>query len=598
MKHIGCEKVTLNGGLLHDKQELNRLVTINAVYDRFKETGRFDAFDCNWKEGMPLRPHFFWDSDVAKWMEGAAYILAKHRDDELEAKVESLIDKIEEHQTEDGYFNTYFTVVEPGKRFTDRFKHELYCAGHLLEAALAYCVATDRSRFLILMEKYVDLIIKIFIEEKSAAFVTPGHPELELALMRAYRITGKKKYLDLAGFFIEERGKRVEDKTGRCFQSDTPIREKRIAEGHAVRLCYLYTGVADYAYETGDKELYEACRAIYDDIVERKMYITGGIGSTHFGEEVTVPYDLKNDRAYTETCAAISLMFFSRSMALFDNNSRYADLIERILYNGMMSGLSLDGRSFFYENPLAIDLKNYDVPVSHLGERDKYAPFERKAVFETSCCPPNLNRVLSSVEGYIYAYENRDVFVNQFMSSHAAIDGITVSQVTDYPRSGEVKITSGGAERVHVRIPSWCTDFDINVPYVIENGYAVIEATGREIIVNFKMTPFIVESNVGVYENCGKVAVCMGPYVMAAEGIDNGENLHSIFIDKNFAAKAEYCEELCGYTVAVKAKKKPRDNALYRRYTDDFEDFTLKLIPFAAFANRGPTNMCVWLNIR
>lgn len=598
MKYIEYDKVTLESGLLHDKQELNRKVTINAVYDRFKETGRFDAFDCNWKEGMPNRPHFFWDSDVAKWMEGAAYIIAKHRDEELEAKIEALIDKIEANQTEDGYFNTYFTVVEPGKRFTDRFKHELYCAGHLLEAALAYCVATDRSRFLVIMEKYIDLIIKVFTKDKSANFITPGHPELELALVRAYRVTGKRKYLDLAGFFIENRGKVVEDKTGRCFQSDTPIREKLIAEGHAVRLCYLYTGVADYAYETGDAELYKICKTIYNDIVNHKLYITGGIGSTRFGEELTVPYDLKNDRAYTETCAAISLMFFSRSMARFENSSKYADLIERILYNGMISGLSLDGKSFFYENPLEIDLKNYEVPYSHVGERDEYAPAQRKAVFDTSCCPPNLNRVLASVGGYVYACDGGELYVNQFVGSRASADGISVTQKTDYPKSGTVKLAVSGAKKLHVRIPAWCTDFEISAPYVMENGYAVIEELDESITVKFDMKPFLVESNAGVYQNLGKVAVCMGPYVMAAEAADNCENLHSLFIDKNFTATAKYSDELCGYTLNVKAYRKLSNDALYSRFGENFEDYKLKLIPFAAFANRGPSNMCVWLNVR
>ncbi len=598
MKYIGYERVTLDGGLLHDKQRLNRNVTIHAVWDRFKETGRFDAFDCNWKEGMPNRPHFFWDSDVAKWMEAAAYILCKERDEELEAKVESLIDKIEENQTDDGYFNTYFTCVEPGARFTDRFKHELYCAGHLLEAALAYSVATDRSRFLVLMEKYIDLIIKVFTEDKSASFITPGHPEIELALVRAYRVTGKKKYLELAGFFIENRGKQIEDKTGRCFQSVTPIRENKVAEGHAVRLCYLYSGVADYAYETDDAELRDVCRAVFDDIVERKMYITGGIGSTRFGEAVTLPYDLKNDRAYTETCASIALMFFARSMARFDNSSRYADLIERILYNGMISGLSLDGKSFFYENPLEIDLKNYEVLYSHVGERDEYAPAQRKAVFDTSCCPPNISRTLGSLGGYVYACEDGELYVNQFVASHASAEGISVTQKTDYPRSGEIKLSTEGARRLHVRIPAWCEHFEVSAPYVMENGYAVITAPRGEVTVKLEMKPFIVESNVDVYQNCGKVAVCMGPYVMAAEAVDNCENLHSIFIDKNFEATAKYSEELCGYVMDVKAYRKTGDSALYRRYSDSFEDFTLRLIPFAAFANRGPSNMCVWINIR
>ena len=357
MEFIGFDKVSLESGFLHEKQKLNREVTLDAVYNRFYETGRFDAFKCDWKEGMEKQPHYYWDSDVAKWMEAVAYILKKESNPELEAKVENLIDEIEKNQSPDGYFNIFFTVIEPDKRFFERTAHELYCAGHLFEAAVAYFECTGKDRFLKLMEKYADHIIRVFVEEKTAKFITPGHEEIELALVRMYSATKKKKYLDLAKFFIDNRGYAEAEKEYYS-QSHLPVREQKTAEGHAVRACYLYAAMADVAYETGDTELYEVCKTLFADIVNKKMYITGGIGSTRKGEAFTVPYDLKNDKAYAETCAAISLMFFAHRMMRFENDAKYADVIERVLYNGMISGLSLDGTSFFYENPLEIDLKN------------------------------------------------------------------------------------------------------------------------------------------------------------------------------------------------------------------------------------------------
>lgn len=275
--------VTLTGGFWHEKELLNQTVTIDAVYDRFAETGRIDAFNCDWHEGEPNKPHVFWDSDVAKWMESAAYILAKESRPDLEEKIERLIDRIEANQHPDGYFNIYYTVVEPGKRFTNRNNHELYCAGHLMEAACAYSEATGRDRFLRLMERYADCIARIFVEEKSAAFETPGHEEIELALIRMYRTTGKRKYLDLAAHFLNRRGQSDNRETqvrdeARYTQSHMPIREQHTAYGHAVRAVYLYSAMADLAKETNDDALLDVCRDLFRDLTTHKMYVTGGLG--------------------------------------------------------------------------------------------------------------------------------------------------------------------------------------------------------------------------------------------------------------------------------------------------------------------------------
>lgn len=591
MQMVSFKNVSLNSGFLYEKQHLNKSVTIDAVYNRFYETGRIGAFNCDWKEGMEHKPHFYWDSDVAKWIEGAAYLLQKEDNPTLEAKIERIIDKIEEHQDKDGYFNIYFTVCEPKKRYTDRNMHELYCAGHLFEAAVAYFEATGKERFLTLMEKYADYIKRVFMDEKSADFVTPGHEEIELALIRMYRTTGKRKFLDLAAFFINNRGLAGE-KNDINIQSHLPVRQQTTAEGHCVRACYLYSAMADLAYETNDEELYQVCKTIFNDIVNTKMYITGGLGSTRVGESFTMAYDLPNDKAYAETCAAISLMFFAHRMMRFENDAIYADIIEKILYNGMISGMSLDGSAFFYENPLEIDLKKNRRP----GET--YAITGRVKVFDCSCCPPNLNRVLASLGDYIYGYEGETVYVNQFAGCEAQIGTMRITQIADFPKRNEIKFITTNVKKLCIRIPKWCTNFSIDARYDIVNGYAVIDKPDKEISVLFDMTPFLVQSHSCVSENSGKAAVCCGPYVCAAEALDNIENLHSIFIDKNFKADFQYSNDMSGFELKVKAYRKRTVETLYSRYSEDFEDFTLNMIPYASFANRGENNMCVWFNVK
>ena len=591
------QNVILKSGFLYDKQMLNENVTINAVYNRFYDTGRVSAFACDWKEGEPKKPHIFWDSDIAKWMEGAAYILHKKKAPDLEEKIEWVIDQIEKNQCEDGYFNSYFITCAPEKRYTNRDWHELYCAGHLMEAAVAYYEATGKDRFLKLMEKYVDCIEKAFVTEKTASFETPGHQEIELALVRMYRATGNLRYLKLSKFFIDRRGYETVGGVPKNTLSHLPVREQTEAAGHCVRACYMYSAMADLALETDDRELYDVCKTIFNDIITKKMYITGGIGSTRHLETFTIDYDLLNDKAYAETCAAIALMFFAQRMLRFENDSVYADLIERILYNGMIAGLSLDGKSFFYENPLEINLRNYRRFLSR-DHMERFAITQRVEVFSCSCCPPNLNRVLSSLGNYIYGYENDTVYVNQFADSEAETNGMKIVQKTSFPKSGTIVLKTENVKTLCIRIPAWCDEYSVSVPYTMKNGYAVIEAPDGEITVDLKIKPVLIQSNPEIYENNGKVAVCCGPYVCAGEAIDNIENLHALFVDKNFKAEASYDDALCGYTVSVKAFRKEASPALYSAFSENFEDFTLKMIPYAAFANRGETNMCVWFGVK
>lgn len=595
MKNYSFEAVDLGSGFLFDKQELNRKITINAVYDRFDETGRIGAFRFDYKEGDAVKPHIFWDSDVAKWIEGAAYIIKKHPTPALEEKVDALVALIEKSQCADGYFNIYHTVVDPAGRWQDRSHHELYCAGHLMEAAIAYAEATGKVALLRCMEKYADHIERVFITERSAAFKTPGHEEIELALLRMYTHTGKKKYLDMAAHFLNTRGTTKEAQGGIYTQSHLPIREQREAVGHAVRALYLYTAMAELAAKTDDATLADTCCALFEDIVSHKMYVTGGLGSTRIGEAFTVPFDLPNDTAYAETCAAIAMVFFANAMQQLDPCAVYADVIERALYNGILSGLSLDGKAFFYENPLEINLLEHIE--SERGKRE-LAITERVECFRCSCCPPNLNRLLASLGSYIYGREGDTLFVHQFVTSTLRSGEVFLEQITDYPTNGTVKLKARGVSALAVRIPSWCEKFDIDKPYRMKNGYAVIE--GTEATVTFDLTPTVVYPDPRIIRDSGRVAVMRGPVVYCAEAIDNERNLHAIVLPKSPTFREEYSEAfgLCTLRTECEYQLPFEEGTLYSHRAPEVAKTTLTLIPYAAFTNRGESDMTVFLRTK
>ena len=336
MRPISYHDVEITGGFWQNMQRRNREATMPAVLARFEETGRMVAFRCEktWPEGK--KPHFYWDSDVAKWLEAAAYILQKQPNPVLEQAAEKIISLIEQNQGADGYFNIYFTTVEPEMRWRNRDWHELYCAGHLIEAAVAYYEATGRDRFLNCMRKYASYIERVFMIERSAAFATPGHEEIELAIVRLWRCTGEKRWLRLSEFFVNQRSNNPKDKPvcgePRYAQDHLPAREQVTAEGHAVRAMYLYCAMADLAEDLRDEGLLNACRALFENITQKRMYVTGGVGSTHRGEAFTIDYDLPNETAYAETCAAVGLALFCRRMSAIEPDSRYADAAERLIY--------------------------------------------------------------------------------------------------------------------------------------------------------------------------------------------------------------------------------------------------------------------------
>lgn len=614
---FGCVDVT--GGFWKMRQTLNAEVTIHAVKRRFEDTGRFAAYQGHWREGMPHKPYFLLTGDVEKWMESAAYLLRKGYCPELEAICDAVIERIERNQFPDGYFNMWLMQINPSQRWTNRDWHELYAIGHLIEAAVAYYEATGKEKLLNCARRAADHVERVFVQEKSAAFFTPGHEEIELALVKLYRCTGEEKYLALSRHFINERGLHGEEKipagvgrfndwNGRYDQTHAPVREQDTAEGHAVRGMYLYSGMADLAWEDGDESLFCACRRIFDNIANRRMYITGGIGSTYRCEGFTIDYDLPNLTAYTESCAAIGLMLFARRMQRLEADSRYADVIERIMYNGFLSSTSLGGDAFFYENPLEIDPRQTGKEKFAL-EPTRMPIMQRAAVFHTSCCPPNITRTMASVGDYLYTRDQDTLYVNQYMESRAEIpwqdDVLCVVQKTNYPVSGEVRIrTEGtGAKRIALRIPGWCHSWSLTadgkpVAYTMEKGYAILTLPAGELVLHFDMTPYAVEASPNVQDDAGRVAICRGPVVYCLEGVDNGKNLRDLHIDLAKPVEAG-STAFCGLPVLTasgwRRDEKSFGAALYRRWQEERVEQKLHFIPYFAFANRGETEMLIWI---
>ena len=604
MKSVGYENVKLHDGFWAEKQKMVRNVTAQAVYDRFAETYRFDALRCKWHEEGKYQGHIYWDSDIAKWIEGVAYLIRLAPAPELQALAQEAIDNILANADEHGYFNSYYLCKDQDQRFTIRDNHELYCAGHLMEAAIAWRDATGDPAFLNAMCKYADYIEQVFIKEDSAAFSTPGHPELELALMKLYRATGEKRYLAMAEHFINSHG--TDNKDSRRYvegtdsivnynQDAVPLRQITEPMGHCVRALYLLCGMIDVALETNDKALADACRRCFTAILEKQMYITGGVGPTNIGEAFTADYHLPNRTAYNETCAAIALALFSHRMQNLEVDSRYGDMVERTLYNGILSGISLDGKSFFYENPLEIDPEFNNVNRS-TANKERFPITQRVEVFRCSCCPPNLVRFLSSVGDYLYTVDEDTVYVHQYMASETDCPDMKLTQKTQYPADGHI-LLSGTSDRkkLALRIPGWCRNFRLNVPYTMKNGYAYITHSGRfQVELELDMPVTVMAANRRVHENAGRVAVMRGPVVYCAEGVDNGEDLKTVAIDPKGDFRVGESRFLLP-NLHTTGFRPTESAALYALAEDGFEEIPLTLIPYYAFANRGTTAMQVWL---
>lgn len=576
--------------------------------------------------------YVFQDSDLAKWMEAVSYSLALQSDDELKHHLEEAINLVVKAQREDGYLNTYFTIKEPSGRWTNlRDKHELYCAGHMIEAAVANYEVTGDKTLLNVACRLADHIYSMFGPDSTKRHGYPGHEEVELALVKLYHVTKEKKYLDLARYFINERGKapyyfkieamnRGEAKLDELwnpdkleyFQAHMPVTEQE-AIGHAVRAMYLYSGMADVALETGDEALAQACSRLWDDVVKRKMYITGGVGSSSFGEAFTFAYDLPNDTAYTETCASIGLIFWAYRMFKMDQDAKYIDVMERALYNTVFAAMSLDGKRFFYVNPLEVWPE-----ACHKRADKRHVKTQRQKWYDCACCPPNIARLLTSIGRYAYAFDEKKkvLFANLYVDgqSNFEIDGkeITLEQHTSYPWSGNIEIVvtsdASSAFSLALRIPNWCKKWSLKInghetqEYDINKGYAVITrawALNDKVELVLDMPVMRIRANPEVRADAGKVAVQRGPMVYCAEEADNGSNIASLELLPQPDFAVTYDENLLGGIcyITAKARRIKADgyDGLYREMNDAYEETTIKLIPYYAWNNRGEGEMAVWL---
>lgn len=579
----------------------------------------------------------FQDSDVSKWLEAVGYSLETNPNPELEKNADEVIDILEKAQRPDGYLDTYFILKEPENRWTNLAEcHELYCAGHFFEAAVAYYNATKKRKVLDIACRFADYIDITFGPEEDKIHGYDGHPEVELALFKLYKVTGNEKYLKLSKYFLDERGAKPDffkmewKKRGqknfcqdgikgewgkKYFQTHLPIREQNSAEGHAVRAVYLCMAMADVAAETGDMELFKACRNLWTNIVSRRMYITGGIGSTSVGESFTFDYDLPNDTVYAETCASIGLAFFAHRMLMIEPKGEYADIMEKALYNTIIGGMAQDGKSFFYVNPLEVNpeacKKN---PIKH------HVKPVRQKWFTCACCPPNITRTLTSLGQYIYTINEEIIYTNLYIGGEVTINisnnQIRLIQKTEYPWNEKVSIKVVAEEKTKftlaLRIPCWCKKAEvkvnneiINIEEIKLNGYAMIDRiwkNGDEIELILKMPILRIRTNPLVRADIGKVAIQRGPLVYCLEETDNGSNLHEIYLPKKTKLEESFEKDLLGGVMTIKGEaerilsnNKWEDQLYSPEIKEEYDTVSIKFVPYYSWANRGIGEMIVWM---
>ena len=620
---VSFTKVKLDDKFWLPRIETNRRVTIPASFARCENTGRVKNFEMAAARSGKFCTKFpFDDTDIYKTIEGASYSLAVHPDPALAAYVDSMITIIGKAQEPDGYLYTARTIdsLHPHPwSGMDRWvkenelSHELYNSGHMFEAAAAHYLATGERNFLDIALKNADLLVRTFGPGKR--HVAPGHEIVEMGLVRLYRITGKKEYLDLAKFFIDERGHREYDKNspdewknGMYWQDNLPVVDQQEAEGHAVRAMYLYSGIADVAALTGDKQYIETIDRIWDNMVSKKIYVQGGIGAVPDGERFGADYELPNKTAYNETCASIGEVFWNQRMFLLHGDARYIDLLEKVLYNGLISGVGLDGKSFFYTNAMQV-IKDSAFPSLETA---------RSGWFECSCCPTNMARFLPSLPGYIYAQKEDRVYVNLFIAGSAdlLVSGkpVRINQENSYPWSGELvfNIDPSAAVRfdMRVRIPGWVRSEAIpsnlysyehpagakavlkingrSVDYKMEHGYAVISREwkkGDKIELSLPMEVKQVAANPALTADQGKVALQRGPVMYTAEWKDNGGRTSDLVIPKQVVFTPEFDKDLFYGVTVLKAQVIRKNRS---------EKVEMTAIPYCDWANRGVGEMTVW----
>ncbi|KQY94215.1 hypothetical protein ASD24_01230 [Paenibacillus sp. Root52] len=582
----------------------------------------------------------FQDSDLYKWLEAVAYTLRSQPDPKLEKIADEAIELIGQAQREDGYVNTYFTIKEPGREWTNLYEaHELYCAGHLIEAAVAYAEATGKRRLLDIACRFADLIDRLFGLDAGQKQGYCGHQEIELALVKLYHATGEQRYLNLSRYFIDQRGSLPSyfeeewERRGRTghwsdgkpnlemYQSHLPVREQSTAVGHSVRAVYMYTAMADLARLTQDASLKAACERLWENTTRKQMYITGGVGSTHRGEAFTFDYDLPNDTVYAETCASIGLIFWARRMLQLEAKGEYADIMERALYNNVLGSMSRDGKHFFYVNPLEV------WPEANKRNPDKqHVKPVRQAWFGCSCCPPNVARLLSSLNDYIYdvSTEENEIHVHLYIGSHlqfTSADGCDVSlrQRSELPWQGKVEFNvslnenhaGGTAFALLLRIPNWHQsgqpvlriNGEVQV-YDVKNGYAQISRIWNDSDVvewSIPVETKLIAANPQIRANAGKVAIQRGPLVYCVEEADNGVLLSSLSIANGTPLTEREASDLLGGCIVVEGDARRENtsgwlaNELYKPLADEPKQVRFTAIPYYLWGNREAGEMSVWL---
>ncbi|TFK48908.1 DUF1680-domain-containing protein [Heliocybe sulcata] len=616
---------------------------LTAIYQQLKDTGRWDNLKLKWKEGDPQKPHRFWDSDIAKWLEAACYSLIDHPDPALAHLVEEAVDLIRGAQQEDGYLNSYYTVVEPGKRWTNiAWSHEMYCAGHLLEAALAHHEYTHSTRLLGPILSYIEHIKTVFGPDMQQKHGYPGHQCLELALIRAYETTQDSSLLSLASYFVEERGRkqpydknsetverhyydveadaRGEDafvgpmrRRGDRFeymQADKPIQEmaNEGIRGHSVRAMYWLTAVAGVARLTGDSGLGDAVRRLWENTTEKRMYVTGGLGAVGEWEGFGPDYFFPNETGYLETCAAVGLVFFAHQMLLLDSfKPIYAEVMERALYNGVLVGMSLDGKGFFYDNPLAT------------VEKD----MQRSEWFEVACCPPNFSRLLGSLGKYIYTLTSSDtIYVHLYISSVMELKvssgrSVKIRQDSDQWKGGSTFTLTGDARdlkrlKLGLRRPAGVHKWEIKVSGVDHSNYSInaaatllylayntvdASATTLSVTVAYDYTPRILRPHPLDSENHGCIAFAKGPFIYCLESVDNSgiADLRSVRVEPK--EDIEECLDVEAFKKWDLQVVTLRTKGSVIREEGVERDVELVLVPYFAWANRGRSDLRVWLPV-